>query len=905
MPVFVIALILAWTRISAGTLPVQPVSGCARLDVMFRSAGSAKVAIVPRTGCGPLALEVDSSARYDARRHVVHLRVRLRNRWTRTVISPVRLISWPDSFGVATADGPRAEDRGPLLRFVNADSTIAASAAKSSSSVLWRLDALRPSQMPSLALSPGQLTGWRTVDVAFNERSPFEFIVELRVEAERAVRFEENPPVRSAADFITSEPIVTDEEGFPPGRVLANVVELIVPASWSARERQDYLDVVRGVVIGASAPSGRDNRIYLVRLDPDSGRAPVIALRDRIGTPALADPVRPIVVDSLLAPEYRRSPMFASPVAGCATIHIAITEGASVVADTVPGPACGPIVPTVTRVSFDARRRVLHLHVVLANAWTRKVVSPARVFAWDDSLKHGVSAPIPPRPLRPPPPPPPPRRAEMNAPAPPRAPNRPTIRTPPPPPPHRWGGPDVRATWINADSSIGRGASTLTGAKLWRFDDQLGGASGRDSLGRAARSSERTLDLRLDADSITDFSLRLVARAENAQFVPPFSPASGDPPHAFDSANLLVDTALFGSTPVARDLMDITFFPFSTQLERQAVVDSIDGEVVGGFRRDTTGYGTYVVRVARATSAADLAAALEKVRHLENVEIAMPIEVEGARVRYADVRTPLPVRGCSTLRVELSPSHAVTTVAVPAFACGPLIPMLAGGATFDSATKSIHLPIALVNTWTRDLTAPIELSGWNDSIAIERPAALSKAPAGRYLRLAPPDEGGWRDDATILNTPRWSFERLMDTVVQRAVLRPGARTPVRDVVIHIQSGSPTSFTIRLRAQARRTTPPPGYSSAKTPEWVRADSNKVGDLYKHVVLVDFRSGASQGAMQAAIDSVEGTVIGVERDGLYVVRVPGGATLEELESVQARLRSLPVVAMVMLEMNLRIR
>ena len=907
--VLMVTVVLAWSRIAAGTIPAEPVLGCARLDVTVPSVGRARVVPVRGVGCGPLGVEADSSAHYDARRHVVHLRIRVLNQWTRHVTVPVRLISWPDSFGVATADGPRSEDRGPLLRFSNADSTVAASAPTGLTWVFWRLNTLTPPGAPAASLAPGERTGWRTVDVALTEGHPLEFILELRVEAERQVHFDEDPPLRSVADFITNEAIVTDQEWFPPGWVLASVAELIVPAAWSARDRQTALDNIRGVVIGAMPPSGRDDRVYIVRLDADSSVAPIVAVRQRIGSPRLPEFLRPIVIDSLLASEYRRSPMFASPVAGCATIHVVLAGGESVVADTLPGPRCGPIVPTVTSASFDARARVLHLHVVLTNAWSRDVTSPARVFAWDDSLKRGASVPPPPRSVRPPPPPPPPMpRAKVDTQAPAHTPSRPAARTPPPPPPpapRPWGRRDVPATWINADSSIGRGASDLSGARLWRYDDRLSGRSGRDSLGRAASSNERTLDLRLEADSITDFSLRLVARAENAHFVPALPPASGDPPHAFDSSRILVDSALFGPTPVSRDLIDVTFGRFSTQLERQAAVDSIGGEIVGGFRRDSTGNGTYIVRIAGATSATALAAALEKIRAVHVVSIAMPIEVEGAAFRYADERTPLLLRGCSTLRVELSPSGGVTAATLPAFECGPIVPTLAGTPTFDSASRSLHLPIALVNGWSRGVVAPIELYAWNDSIAIERPTGLTNTAAGKVLRLTPPDEGGWSDGGTILNTPRWSFQKQMSSDEARAILREGARTPARDVVIRVQPGNPTAFTIRLRAQARRAQSFSVYPPAGVPPWVTADSNRVSYFSKHVLLVAFREGASRAAIQAALDSVDGAVISGAGMGLYVVRIPGGATLDELARAQSQLRALAVIQTVILWSHMEVR
>jgi hypothetical protein len=90
-----------------------------------------------------------------------------------------------------------------------------------------------------------------------------------------------------------------------------------------------------------------------------------------------------------------------------------------------------------------------------------------------------------------------------------------------------------------------------------------------------------------------------------------------------------------------------------------------------------------------------------------------------------------------------------------------------------------------------------------------------------------------------------------------------------------------------------------------PAWIVADSNLVGDsvqtaayFYANVIRVRFRTGTSQADRQAAIDAVQGVVVGGRPypagEGAYYVRIEAGRRIEPLRAAATRLRGMRQVA-----------
>jgi hypothetical protein len=266
----------------------------------------------------------------------------------------------------------------------------------------------------------------------------------------------------------------------------------------------------------------------------------------------------------------------------------------------------------------------------------------------------------------------------------------------------------------------------------------------------------------------------------------------------------------------------------------------------------------------------------------------------------------LVVRGCESFRVEVDEAKAVRASIVPGSYCGPIVPVLAEPATFDSASRTLRLDVAIANTWTREVTAPMELYAWNDSINI----AGSQAPAGgaarRAARLEPSTNAGWNDDATIHSGERWSFELMWNRDGQYSVLPPGMRTPSRELRIRLPAGV-SAFTIRLRVQTRNRRSVPAAVAEHPPSWIYADSAHIKNadgmvpVVRNVLDVAFAYGASRESMQAVIDSVQGRIIGGWGSlGAHVIVVKTDGSLEDLKRLEKKLKSMPQVSFADIEM-----
>jgi hypothetical protein len=89
-----------------------------------------------------------------------------------------------------------------------------------------------------------------------------------------------------------------------------------------------------------------------------------------------------------------------------------------------------------------------------------------------------------------------------------------------------------------------------------------------------------------------------------------------------------------------------------------------------------------------------------------------------------------------------------------------------------------------------------------------------------------------------------------------------------------------------------------------PGWVYAPANLASDTgasydyFADVIVVSFKASATQADRQAAIDSINGAVVGGQStppgEGFYYVRLEAGRRLEPLANAVTKLWSLPQVA-----------
>ena len=331
----------------------------------------------------------------------------------------------------------------------------------------------------------------------------------LHAEAWNPNVFPEDPPHLSAGDLVPGARVVVDVEGLPPGRVLADIVQMQFGRGTTPVQRQASLDAIRGTVVGASAPSETEDRTYFVRLPADSMREPILVLLAEAGGLSLPNGIQAIALDSLLAPEFRRAGLYFAPMTGCASLRVRLS-GSSAGAESAPGPSCGPIVPQLAGpLTYDVSAHAVHIPIRVANNWRREVAGPLRVLAWNERITDIAPAPSCGRSAR----------VSHGESCPP------------------WNGPEGgRVPLVGFDSTIGAGASEFASALIWRVDATAGTRHGPALLPAESASAARVITMTLIDTTVREFTIQLRALAENEHPVPLLAPHNGDPENAFVAA---------------------------------------------------------------------------------------------------------------------------------------------------------------------------------------------------------------------------------------------------------------------------------------------------------------------------------------------------------------------------------
>ena len=264
--------------------------------------------------------------------------------------------------------------------------------------------------------------------------------------------------------------------------------------------------------------------------------------------------------------------------AGCARFEVRVSgrDRIEVIrADTV---SCGPVQPVLAGTpEFDHAKKRVRLPIALENRGARTLRAPARLYGWVDSLV--VLAP--------------PGLAK----------NRHTSEY---------------LAFLAPDSVIAGTAERLAGARVWRFDDKLSAEGTAQTLAAGARSQVRWVEVAVHS-GVQRFQVTLRAEAGRAGgVVPAEAPEEGIPWRYYSNDNLVFNHPRM-SGPYPRNVVMIAFRDEATQEQKQAAIDAIGGEVIGG------GWGGYYyVRIQDDGTAAPLWKAIDLLLALPQVEDAGP-----------------------------------------------------------------------------------------------------------------------------------------------------------------------------------------------------------------------------------------------------------------------------------------
>lgn len=262
--------------------------------------------------------------------------------------------------------------------------------------------------------------------------------------------------------------------------------------------------------------------------------------------------------------------------------------------------------------------------------------------------------------------------------------------------------------------------------------------------------------------------------------------------------------------------------------------------------------------------------------------------------------------GCALVEIRIANGTA-TTASVPTSSCGPVIPAVAAAPTFDATKRVLSLPIAIRNGGPINVHAPVAVSAVADSITVTAPSGQAGAKPS-FVGTALPS-----GDMVTAARGSWSFDRfLTDTGHSKTVIHSTETSPSRWIQVVVPANV-TTFRLPLRASgtyvfsiAMRPTRVSSEGeladSHKLENRITLDKEKEHPAVRNKLWLEFKNDATIEDRQAALDAVDGTVVGGMWIGVgryYYVRIPSppdsgaGPLLRAIE----KLKAMPGVAWVM--------
>lgn len=241
--------------------------------------------------------------------------------------------------------------------------------------------------------------------------------------------------------------------------------------------------------------------------------------------------------------------------------------------------------------------------------------------------------------------------------------------------------------------------------------------------------------------------------------------------------------------------------------------------------------------------------------------------------------------------IRLTGVSGATVVPVPDEACGDVSPVLVGTPTYDPVQRLVRMVVAARNGTIVQLHPPVAILGRRGGLI-----ATAGTPAGGSLRFAPSSAGdsvAGDSSSVARGERRWSLDALLtppgSTPVLASdgevVLAPTVTSQSRTLTIVVPRGA-TAFRVALYAtgatvftvspEAPPSVPLEEIEDSRSPDnLLTGDSRFPGRVVRNKVWLAFRHDATIEQRQAAIDAVQGVVVGGRRIGAvpyYYLRIP---------------------------------
>lgn len=261
----------------------------------------------------------------------------------------------------------------------------------------------------------------------------------------------------------------------------------------------------------------------------------------------------------------------------------------------------------------------------------------------------------------------------------------------------------------------------------------------------------------------------------------------------------------------------------------------------------------------------------------------------GAPVRDTVGIPPVATKiGCAAFEVRLGGPRGITVTPVAGDACGSIDLTVSGSAAFDTVRRVAQIPLALHNPGIVQLHPPVAVAARAGGLAV-----IGGTPASGALRYAHVDS--MPGDSLVAGRPdaRWAFDRSLAVAPTSAVLASdgvvvipaGGVSAARFVGVAVPRGV-TAFRVTLYATGTNVFTVPAHAPDQVPleevedsrladNIVMNDPRIPGRVVRNKLWLLFRESATPEQRQAAIDVVQGVVIGGRQTGpsaYYYLRIP---------------------------------
>ena len=278
-----------------------------------------------------------------------------------------------------------------------------------------------------------------------------------------------------------------------------------------------------------------------------------------------------------------------APVQGCATWKVTLSGGSGITVTSVSKPSCGPIIPLLdSAATYNPATKTVSLPIADSNSWALRVTTPARGYAWNDSIIIATPGGL------------------------------------------KNGTTGTYLRLVGMDSTIGANSASFKNARLWKYDTLLAAHGQTQVLGPAQKSRRRSIQIQVVTGTPTVFTVLVRVQAQNLYPVPITPPDSEPAWLSDDSARY--HTGRFSNGFFSKYAVAVQFQPGVSQQSMQAAIDSVRGRVIGGYPLQKL----YIVQVPNPTdtSGTVIQGVTTKLKSFPQVLSAIPFMAAGAGSSY-------------------------------------------------------------------------------------------------------------------------------------------------------------------------------------------------------------------------------------------------------------------------------